>query len=172
MSRPDDAMGSNAGHPTGWPRQQDMVTRDPVTGRPLVMAQTPEAWQNAQAAPAAGQAYHYPGQAGGQPGQEQFHAPAAVPQQHYQPGAQAAPRTQPAGRAQPAQQPEYAPQFARYSGGPEAQAQQYAADAYQGDFSLQFLRQYFQDMCRGFAQRSPRQAALFLAKGILHYRFA
>ena len=116
MSRPDDAIAGNAGHPTGWPRP-DQVARDPVTGRPL-------APQVGQPAP---QGYHYPGQEQGQ-----YYNPVAAPSApQYQPQTQ--PGLRPVAAPLAAQPGDYAPQFARYSGAPEQQAPQhgYAAAAYQ-----------------------------------------
>ena len=124
MSRPDDTNSHNAGtaqagHPTGWPRPQEQHARDPITGRPLA-TQPAEAWQGSQA-------YHYPGQAGHTPAAPY---PPAGTAQHYQPAAPAA-QPQPGLRGG-AVQPDYAPQFARYSGGEAAPIQPgYAADPYQ-----------------------------------------
>lgn len=123
MSRPDDSIASNlgasnptapqAGHPTGWPRPQGQLARDPVTGRPVAAAPTDQ-WQG----------YHFPGQAGQDQGQH--YAPTPAPQ--YQP----APRTQPGGHAGAAAPGDYAPQFARYSGAEAAAgAPGSVADAYQ-----------------------------------------
>jgi SPOR domain len=115
MSRPDNSIASNSGapqanHPTGWPRPQEQMARDPVTGRPLAPAPA-DTWQGTgqgSGQPGA-QGYHYPGQTGHDQGQH--YAPAAPPQ-HYQPAA---------------------PQFARYSGAaePAPMPQGYAAEQYQ-----------------------------------------
>lgn len=123
MSRPDDVLAPNAGHPAGWPPRSQDVARDPVTGRPLAPMPAHGDWQQAQ--PHAAPGYHYPAQ-----DQGQFYVPAGGhgapgPQQHYQP-----PSAPPRQQAAPG---DYSPQFARYSGATDVQPplpQAFNADAY------------------------------------------
>ena len=124
MSRPDDSIASNFGaplaghptanHPTGWPRPQEQLARDPVTGRPVAPVPADQ-WQG-------GPAYHYPGQTGHD--QAQHYAP--TPQQ-------GASRAQPGGHGGAASHGDFTPQFGRYAGAPEAAhgAPGHAADSYQ-----------------------------------------